>query len=73
LKYVKGECMTLAVEFLRIVMHNRAVYEDVYEALIEGRYPPPKFMEEPDSTPDSRFLEVVKMLRTEPGKTLKKA
>jgi hypothetical protein len=68
LKCVKTEVTSVVVELNRLVAHNRAVYQDLYGAIIDDKIHAPVFMTESDGVPDPTIKKTVAVLRAKPTK-----
>lgn len=71
LTVVQDLVMKTLVDFCRIVIHNRAVFNEMYFGIVKGEVVPPVFWQDNNNTYDPNVLKTIRYLSDEPLDVLK--
>lgn len=63
---IEEQVMGIIVQLSRLVLHNRAVYQDLYFGIIHDQVPVPKFMDENNDEFDPSIVKAMQLLDSEP-------
>lgn len=67
---IEEQVLRITVELSRIAVHNRAVFDDIYTAIMNDELAAPKFFKENQNAWDPSVLKAISLLTSQPSEKL---